>query len=252
MAEQEGDVVFNGEDVLADQIGKKGAADLQAADQFAHDYVQDVIAASLSASIRAFEHFRNYANSKASKHGAHDQFAKAGKLVGDLVVVATKQMLSTVPVIGVLLKHGIMAGLDAINGQENFTNASQQLIATMSDALGAANASAIVESHQVEIRNAWLSAKDPSQKKAAVKHSLAASGIAMPAPDAAARVYQQLVETLNIEAWIESCRAGKNAKTAECATDGAIPEIKKDAEKDAKETFHEDDGKKQGKAVPMG
>ena len=76
----------------------------------------------------------------------------------------------------------------------------------------------------------------------------------MPKPDAGARIYQQLVQTVKIDEWIESCRSGKNAKTTECATDGAIPEIKKDAEKDAKHTFHEDDGKKQqkGKAIPMG
>jgi hypothetical protein len=251
--DQESDVVFKEEDVLVDQVGEKGAANLQAADSFAKEYIQDAIVRSIRAAMGAFESFRDYAGRKASQHGAHDAFAKAGKLVGDLIVVATKQMLSSVPVVGILLKHGIMAGLDAANGEENFQKAAQQLVATMARAFsGAAGADELLQAHQVEIRNAWLSAKEPSKKKEAVIKALAGEGIARPAPDAGARIYQQLVETLQIDAWIESCRSGKNARTAECATDGAIPEIKKNAEKEANETFQEDDGKKQGKAMPIG
>lgn len=246
--QQDSDVTFQEEDVLADQVGKKSAADLEQADAFAHEYIQDVIAKSTRSAMNGFEHFRSYAMQQASKHGAHDQFAKAGKLVGDLVVVATKQMLQSVPVVGVLLKHGIMAGLDAINGQEKFDVAAQQLIATMSSAFDGDAASTLVDAHRTETRNAWLSAKDPSQKRASVKAALSGVGIAMPAADAAARIYQQLVETANVEAWIQSCRSGANGKTAECATDGAIPEIKKDAEQEAHKSFQEDDGKKQGQA----
>jgi hypothetical protein len=63
-----------------------------------------------------------------------------------------------------------------------------------------------------------------------------------------------LVEKLNLDAWIEACRSGKSGKTAECATDGVVPDIKKGAEKDAQEAFQEDDGKKQerAKAIPRG
>lgn len=133
--EQESDVVFEEKDVLTDQVGEKGAAELQAADNFAHEYIQDVIARSMGAAQRAFRHFAVYAKNKASQHGAQDHFAKAGKLVGDLVVVATKQMLSAVPVAGVLLKHGLIAGLDAMNGKDNFAEACDQAILAMSDAL---------------------------------------------------------------------------------------------------------------------
>jgi len=250
--DQESDVVFEEKDVLKDQVGGKGEAELLAADHFAHEYIQDVIARSMGAAQRAFNHFAIYAKHKASEHGAQDRFAKAGKLVGDLVVVATKQMLLAVPVAGILLKHGLMAGLDAMNGKDNFAEACDQAILAMSDAMEMSAADELTQAHQVEIRNAWLSAKDPSKREAAVKHALAPVGIAMPAHDAAARIYQQLVETSNIEAWIESCRAGKNARTADCATDDGIKEIKQEAAKDAKETFHEDDTKKKGKAMPMG
>src|SRR5262249_7530186 len=120
-----------------------------------------------------------------------------------------------------------------------------------SDALDMKSATEIVEAHKAAIRNAWLSAKDPSKREAAVQHALASVGISMPKPDASARIYQQLEETTNIEAWIQSCRSGRNLKTAECATDAGIAEAKKDAEQNAKATYHEDDGKKQGKAMPM-
>lgn len=84
---------------------------------------------------------------------------------------------SGLPVVGVLLKHGIMAGLDEINGQEKFDVAAQQLIATMSPAFDGDAASTLVDAHRAAIRNAWPSAKDPSEKKMSMKAAL--SGVEM-------------------------------------------------------------------------
>ena len=110
------------------------------------------------------------------------------------------------------------------------------------------------EEHKWDVRNAYASAKETPEKKSAVKATLAGFGIAIPKPDAGARIFQQLVEKLNIDAFIEACRTGKSGKTAECATDAAVPGIKEDAAKDAQQAFPEEEGKQQdkGKAMPVG
>ncbi len=126
-------------------------------------------------------------------------------------------------------------------------DAAQDMIADMAMERNEAVARvpSLLEEHKYEIRNSFAAAKQPSDKEKAVNTALASIGIGVPKADAAARIFQMLVERLNLDAWIEACRSGKSGKTAECATDGAVPDIKKGAEKDAQEAFQEDDGKKQ-------
>ena len=254
MAEQDSDIAFDEKDELAAQVGDKSAAELEKADSVAKDIANDAIIHSLSMTITAFERFRAYAEQKVKQGGVYEEFDHASELVGDLVEVAAEQMIEEVPVIGTLLKHGTLLGLRAANEHENVMDAAQDMIADMAmernEAVG--RVPSLLEEHKFEIRNAYAAAKQPSDREKAVKTTLASIGIGVPKADAAARIFQMLVEKLNLDAWIEACRSGKSGKTAECATDGAVPDIKKGAEKDAQEAFQEDDGKKQekGKAIP--
>lgn len=254
-----GDVVFSEDDkqTLKDQVGASSANELLEADACAHELAQDAVIKSMSASSAAFNRFRSYAGEKA-KHagGAYEHFAHASELVADLVEVACEEMVEHVPVFGVLMKHGALLGLHGANETEDVLTAADNMIAEMDrERDRAAQAvSPLLEEHKWEIRNAYTSAKETPDKKAAVKATLAGFGIAVPRPDAGARIFQQLVEKLNIDAFIEACRTGKSGKTAECATDGAVPGIKEDAAKEAQKAFPDEEGKKQekGKAVPIG
>src|SRR5581483_8844231 len=152
-------------------------------------------------------------------------------------------MLEHVPVFGVLMKHGALLGLHAANETENVLTAANQMIAEMDGQRDQATQAvpSLLEEHKWEIRNAYSSAKETPDKKASVKATLAGFGIAVPKPDAGARIFQQLVEKLNIDAFIEACRTGKSGKTAECATDAAVPGIKEDAAKEKQKAFPEDE-----------
>jgi hypothetical protein len=213
----------------------------------------------MSAASNAFNKFRSYARTKAqSAGGAYEHFSHASELVADLVEVACEEMIEHVPVFGVLMKHGALLGLHAANESEDVLAAADEMIAEMDGQRdqAAQGLPALLEEHKWAIRNAYTSGKgkETPEKEAAVKATLAGIGIAVPRPDAAAHIFHQLVEKLNIDAFIDACRTGKSGKTAECATDGAVPGIKEDAAKETQKTFPEEESKKQdkGKAMPIG
>jgi len=257
--DEKSDITFKEEDVLTEQVGEKSAAAFEKADQIAKEIAIETTLKSTDAMENAIKKFQSYVKHKIKNEGgAKENFAQASELVGDLVEVATEMIAEHVPVLGVLMKHGALRMLGAANEAGDLDTAATDLIAELSQLhSNATNAvGPLLEEHSWEVRNAYGAAKDPSEKKAGVKAALGKIGIAVPKPDAGAHIYQALVARLNIDAWIESCRSGKNGKTAECATDAAIPGIEKDAEEESKKAFREDDGKKQkqekGKAMPMG
>jgi hypothetical protein len=244
------------------QLDEKTQRDIMKADQFVDRISQRALSQSLGAVQAAFEAFRDYAPEKEEKEGSIEW----ADLVGDLVEVATGAMFEHVKLIGavfkeaigVALKHAAIGSLKGVAPEKrSVRDIAQHMIAEMAiqQEQGNDKLSAFTDAHRGEFRNAYLSAEgDDKAKQAACQKAMATQGIEVPAPNAGRLVFTSIVERFNIDRWVEGCKTGKDAKTADCATDAAIPGIKKDAEEEGKEKFHQqdDDGKQKGKAVPIG
>jgi hypothetical protein len=255
-------VAFEEGSEVEGQLDQKTQLDIIRADQFIDRISMRVMAQSMGAVQSAFEAFRDSAAEKKEQEGSIEWV----DLVGDLVEVATGAMFEHVKLIGavfkeaigVALKHAAIGSLNAMAPEKRSVSGIAQHMITelaIQQVQGNDKLSAFTDAHRGEFRNAYLSAEgDANKKQAACEKAMATEGIEMPAPNAGRLVFTSIVERFNIDRWVEGCKTGKDAKTADCATDAAIPGIKKDAEQEGKERFHEqdDDGKQKGKAVPIG
>lgn len=251
--EQNSDITFDDRDVLEDQLGPKDAAELERAYQFGKEEVQEAITRSLSAASAAYASFKVYVTQKTKKEGkVFEEFDQAGELVGDLVEVAS-ECEDILPVFGTLMKHFSLAALKGANEHESLQDAAEAIVAELEKERehAAAFAPQLLEEHAMEVRNAYASAKGGvTDKEKAEAGVLTSIGLGKPPVNAGAQLYGRLVERVNVDAWIESCRSGKNGKTAECATDAELPRGKQEGKDEEKKYEINGSDERKKEAIP--
>jgi hypothetical protein len=253
--EQQSDITFDERDEFEAQLGPKDAAELEKADHFAREQVQIAIMRSLSAASAAYVNFEQYVKQKAKKEGkVFEDFGEAGELVGDLVEVAS-ECEDILPVFGTVMKHFSLAALRAANEHESLIDAAGAIVAGIEKERdqAAAFAPQLLEEHAMEIRNAYAGAKgEVTDREKAVTHVLSSLGLGVPPVNAGAQLYGRLVERVNVDAWIESCRSGKNGKTAACASDSELPKFKQEGKDEEKKYEMDGADEKKKDAIPRG